>query len=57
MNALMFFTVVCSTMVLDSRLFQAMCGVIMQFLAVSKGLFANGGSVDSTSSPAPAMRF
>ena len=35
---------------------QAMCGVITQFFAVSSGLSAFGGSVESTSIPAPAMR-
>ena len=33
----------------------AMCGVIKQFFAVSNGLSFAGGSVDSTSTPAPAI--
>src|ERR1022692_3124423 len=39
-----------------ARVAQARCGVMMQFLAVSSGLSAGGGSVDRTSRPAPAMR-
>jgi len=34
---------------------QAMCGVIRQFRAVSSGLSTEGGSTESTSSPAPAI--
>ena len=39
-----------------ARVAQAMCGVIRQFFAFSRGLFAGGGSSERTSSPAPAMR-
>src|SRR4030095_3128694 len=34
---------------------QAMCGVTRQFFAVSNGLLAAGGSMDRTSTPAPAI--
>jgi hypothetical protein len=39
-----------------ARVAQAMCGVKQQFFAVNSGLSAEGGSVESTSRPAPAMR-
>jgi len=39
-----------------ARVAQAKCGVMRQFLAVSSGLSARGGSVDSTSRAAPARR-
>ena len=38
-----------------ARVAQAWCGVMMQFLALSNGLFAGGGSTASTSNPAPAI--
>src|SRR5665213_4257738 len=40
---------------LASVVAQAICGVMMQFLALNNGLSAGGGSVESTSRAAPAM--
>jgi hypothetical protein len=40
---------------LASFVAQAICGVIMQFLAVKSGLSFGGGSKESTSIPAPAI--
>ena len=39
----------------DERAYQAMCGVITQFSALSSGLSAGGGSTSSTSKAAPAI--
>ena len=44
-----------SNRLLACKLAQATCGVITQFLAVSNGLSAEGGSALNTSSPAPAI--
>ena len=38
-----------------ARVAHAMCGVMTQLRAVSSGLSTDGGSCDSTSSPAPAI--
>src|SRR5207237_9993820 len=38
-----------------ARVAHARCGVMRQFLAVSSGFSAEGGSADKTSSPAPAI--
>jgi hypothetical protein len=42
-------------LILASLLIQALCGVMIQFFATSKGLFSPGGSVDKTSNAAPAI--
>src|SRR6266487_6154209 len=38
-----------------ARVAQALCGVMMQFIARSNGLLAGGGSTERTSRPAPAI--
>src|SRR3954471_19401580 len=54
-NATMFSTARFISLARASLAAQAMCGVTRQFLAVSSGLLAAGGSTDSTSTPAPAI--
>ena len=49
-----FFSVVVRILSLASLLIQAVWGVMIQFFAVNKGLESGGGSVDRTSSAAPA---
>src|SRR5690625_7810946 len=49
------FTAISIILVRASFVAQAICGVMMQFSAESSGLSAEGGSVESTSNPAPAI--
>ena len=53
----MFDTVTDINLCLADLVAQAMCGVMKQFFAVSKGLSALGGSVERTSRAAPAIVF
>ena len=50
------FTAIFISLCLASLVAQAICGVIRQFLALSSGLSSAGGSIETTSSPAPAIR-
>lgn len=54
MKDLTLFSVVSMIRFLHSSEVQEICGVIMQFLALRRGLFASIGSVDTTSTAAPA---
>ncbi len=55
-NALMFSAVAAIRRRRAASVAQAMCGVMMQFLADSRGLSMWMGSADTTSTAAPAMR-
>jgi hypothetical protein len=52
-NAVRFVTVTCINLALASLVAHAICGVIIQFFALKRGLPAGGGSTDNTSIPAP----
>src|SRR6476620_7291395 len=54
-NALIFSAVVSIIRSRASFVLHALCGVMMQFLAVNNGLLLSGGSFDNTSSAAPAI--